>query len=730
MQTNARIVLATLRAMNRTALLPLALLLPTLAFAQQATPDDPHLWLESVEGEEQLEWARVQNEASRTAIAATDGFDALTERLLSLYDSSDRIPYVGKMGEFFYNHWTDGEHPRGLWRRASPASYATDAPQWDVLLDLDALGKAEDKSLVWKGADCLPPAYDRCILSLSPGGSDAVELREFDVPTRTFVKDGFSLPEAKQFTSWIDLDTIYVGTDFGEGSMTTSGYARIAKKWSRGTPLSEAETIYEGQETDVWAAAEFDSTPGHQRHLVWRTKTFWDRDVYLLGRKGLTIIELPTGAQLSLWGDRMLIELRSDWEIGGETYVAGSLLTASLSKWMKGKRSLTSLFEPSASTSLVSASHTKNHLLLNTLDTVRSKVEVLTPGRKGWTRAELPGLPEIGRVTASPVDARESDEYFLNLTGFLTPSTLAMGTIGGGPAKTLKQLPALFDATGLTVSQHFATSDDGTKVPYFQVSRDGIALDGSHPTLLYGYGGFEVSLRPYYSATRGITWLEKGGVFVIANIRGGGEFGPSWHQAALKEKRHRAYEDFAAVAKDLVARNVTTHERLGASGGSNGGLLVGNMYTLYPDLFGGILCSVPLLDMRRYNQLLAGASWMGEYGDPDIPEQWEYIKTFSPYHNLTPGDEHPPMLITTSTRDDRVHPAHARKMHAKLSALGKDVLYYENIEGGHGGAADNKQAAFLQAVKATFLWEVLNGRSFKAPQVEATEAEAPEATEE
>ncbi|MCO4771567.1 MAG: S9 family peptidase [Deltaproteobacteria bacterium] len=736
--------------MNRHALLLLALLgLPTYAVAQDAAPattvdesakatdetakatdDDPHLWLEEVEGETQLDWARARNAEVDAVVTAVDGFEALSDRLLTLYDSSDRIPYVGKRGDFFYNHWTDSEHPRGLWRRTTPDSYATDTPDWDVLLDLDALGKEEGESWVWKGADCLPPAYDRCILSLSPGGSDASALREFDVPSRSFVDDGFNLPAAKQGITWIDQDTVLVEPDLGPDSQTDSGYPNTVRRWTRGTALADSNLLHEGEKTDVSSGAYRDHTPGFERTILYRSKTFYDRDYWILDGDTKTQITVPPEARIDVWRDRLLLLLRKDWEHGGTSYAAGTLLTTNLPKWLKGKGGVTPLFTPTDSTSLVSFEHTKSHLILNTLDTVRSEISVLTPKGKKWLTSELPGLPDLGRVTASPVDGKDSEDYFLNITGYLTPSTLAMGTIGGEKATTLKQLPSLFEAEGLEVQQHFATSDDGTKIPYFQVSKKDIVLDGSNPTLLYGYGGFLVSLRPRYSATRGITWLERGGVFVVANIRGGGEFGPAWHQAALKEKRHTAYQDFASVAKDLVARKVTTPDKLGAEGGSNGGLLVGNMYTLYPELFGGVLCSVPLLDMKRYSKLLAGASWMGEYGNPDVPEEWEYIQTFSPYHNLDASEEHPPMLISTSTKDDRVHPGHARKMSAKLMELGKNAWYYENIEGGHGGAADNAQAAYLYALKYTWLWEVLNGRSFAMPVEDTAAEELDEAAEE
>ncbi len=722
-------------------LVPFALLLPGTALvpasalsqdtapaedpaeASTATVEDPFLWLEEVEGKQALDFARARNAEVDPAVRSVEGFDALNERLLSLYDSADRIPYVGKMGPHYYNHWTDGEHPRGLWRRTTLNSYVTDSPDWEVLLDIDALGEEEGESWVWKGADCLPPEYQRCILRLSPGGSDAAALREFDVPSKSFVADGFNLPSAKQGITWMDQNTVLVEPDMGPESLTDSGYPRTVRRWTRGTPLADSTLIFEGEKSDVASGAFHDDTPGFERTFLYRSRTFYDRDYFILHGDEPILIDLPAETRMDIWRDRLLMLLRKDSEIGGTSYAAGTLLATNLKKWLQGKRTVDVLFSPTDSTSLVSFQNTRNHLILNTLDTVRSEVTILTPRGKKWLRSELPDLPDLGRVTASAVDATYTDEYFLNLTDYLTPSTLAMGVIGEGPAKTLKQLPSLFNAEGLAVTQHFATSDDGTKIPYFQVAKKDLVLDGTHPTLLYGYGGFLVSLRPRYSATRGITWLEKGGVFVVANIRGGGEFGPSWHQAALKENRHKAYEDFAAVAKDLVARKVTTHDRLGAEGGSNGGLLVGNMYTLYPELFGGILCSVPLLDMKRYSQLLAGASWMGEYGNPDVPEDWEFIQTFSPYHNLDPAEDHPPMLISTSTKDDRDHPGHARKMTAKLRELGENTWYYENIEGGHGGAADNAQAAYLSALKYTWLWEVLNGRPFVMPAEEPPESE-------
>ncbi len=688
-------------------------LLPALAFAQDAVvseqPDDPYLWLEEVEGAKALEWSRARNAELVAAFAQGETFEALRTRLLATLDASDRIPMVSKIGALYYNLWKDGEHARGLWRRTSPESWKTDVPTWETVLDLDALGEAEGENWVWGGADCLPPAYARCLIELSRGGADATVVREFDVSAKAFVdKKAFTLPEAKHSIGWIDQDTVFVGTDFGEGSLTDSGYPRLLKVWKRGTPLRRAKTVIEGQASDVAVGGWHDPTPGFERNVVYRNLTFYADEVSLWSKRGLQRIDKPADANVQFFGEHLLLELRTDWTVGGTTYAAGSLVGTNLLRWMAGERELVTLFEPTDTVSLRSVSTTRNHLILNLLDMVASRIEVMTFSDGAWTRAPLPGVPALGTLYASPVDSLQSDAYWLTITNYLTPTSVAMGTLGEGAPEVLKRLPGRFDTSGLAVQQHIATSADGTPIPYFEVAREDLVLDGSNPTLLYGYGGFEVSLLPRYSATRGITWLEKGGVYVVANIRGGGEFGPRWHQAALRDQRMRAYEDFVAVAEDLVSRGVTSHERLGCEGGSNGGLLAGNMYTLYPDRFGAVLSEVPLLDMRRYSKLLAGASWMGEYGDPDVPADWAFIKAFSPYHNVDPEAVYPPILITTSTRDDRVHPAHARKMVARLRELGKDVAYYENIEGGHGAAANNEQAAFLYALQYTWLWAQLN----------------------
>ncbi len=676
--------------------------------ANQSPTDDPFLWLEDVTGETAIEWVKKQNEESTGQLTGGQEFKTLESRLLEILDSNDRIPYVVKRGPYYYNFWQDAQHPRGLWRRCTPEEYRKENPDWDVIIDVDALAEKEGENWVWRGASVLRPDYRHAIVNLSRGGADANVKREFDIETRQFVEDGFQLPEAKSRVSWKDKDTLLVGTDFGEGTLTTSGYPRVVKQWKRGTPLSEAKTIYEGEPSDVSVTGVYDKTPGFEREFVSRNITFWTSELFLVEEEELKKIDKPADADVNVHREWIYLQPRSEWEVGGKTYQAGSLLVGNFDDYMAGKRELQVLFEPGPRKSLAGYSPTKNYLIVNELDNVRNKIYLWTPSFNGpWTSQPLPGVPEFGTISASAVDDEESDEFFLTVTDYVTPTTLDIGTAGEKELTKLKALPQYFDAEGLVVEQHEATSKDGTKIPYFQVSREDIQLDGENPTLLYGYGGFEVPLVPNYSATTGTAWLTKGGVFVVANIRGGGEFGPMWHQAALKENRHKAYEDFIAVAEDLVARKVTSPPRLGVMGGSNGGLLTGNMLVMRPDLFGAVVSQVPLLDMKRFHLLLAGASWMGEYGNPDDPAEWQFLQTFSPYHLVKEDVDYPPTLFTTSTRDDRVHPGHARKMVAKMKEQGHDVLYYENIEGGHGGAANNKQRAFMTALTYSFLQKQL-----------------------
>lgn len=678
------------------------------AMAADEAPDQ-YAWLEDVTGDKPLAWVKEQNAKAEAKLAQSAQFKQMEAGIRQVLDSDARIPGVEKIGGYYYNFWKDKQHERGVWRRTTLVEYRKAEPLWETVLDLDALNKAEGENWVWHGANCLRPEYTRCLIALSRGGADADVTREFDLSKKEWIKDGFFRPEAKGGLGWIDQDNVFVYTDFGDGSMTTSGYPRVAKRWKRGTPLSAASTVYEGVPEDMYIAAMHDDTPGFERDFVSRTIAFYNNELYLIGADGkLAKVDAPNSAEKGVRREWLTLELREPWTVGGKTYAAGSLLATKFDDFMAGKREFDVLFAPTDTTSLSSAAWTKNHVVLNVLDDVKNRLTVLTHGKDGWKKSDFVGAPAFGTIGVGAVDADESDAVWMTVTDYLTPTTLALADIGKQP-EVLKTMPAFFDASGKVIEQHFATSKDGTRVPYFVVHDKAMKLDGSNPTLLYGYGGFEISLTPGYSGGMGRAWLEKGGVYVVANIRGGGEYGPRWHQAALKQNRHKAYEDFAAVAQDLVARNITSAKHLGVQGGSNGGLLTGNMLTQYPELFGAVVVQVPLLDMKRYSHLLAGASWMAEYGNPDTAD-WEFIKTFSPYHLFDADKSYPPVLFTTSTRDDRVHPGHARKMAAKMIDAGKDVTYYENIEGGHGGAANNAQAAHMSALAYGFLWDKLGGK--------------------
>ncbi|MGD9833940.1 MAG: prolyl oligopeptidase family protein [Piscinibacter sp.] len=681
--------------------------------------DDPHLWLEEVQGEKALAWVRERNAETLKLLSAREDFAPTRTKLLEVLNSKDRIPAVTRRGNWLYNLWQDATHKRGLWRRTTLAEYRKAQPQWETVLDLDALAAAEKENWVWGGVDCLEPAQRLCMLSLSRGGADAKVIREFDIERKRFVDGGFVLPEAKTDVAWADADTLYVGTDFGSGSMTDSGYPRILKRWKRGTPLAEAKTVFEGRREDTWVGVSVDHTPGFERTLVVRALDFYRQETFLLQGDTLQRLEVPDDARIRFMhsagvaGDTLLLELRSDWRVGERVHPKGSLLAADFPAYQRGERRFQVLFEPTETRSLAGVATTRTHVLVNVNDNVIGRLEEWkreADGRFVRRVVDAPSPGNLGVVSLHEPARRDdplAEQYLLSYTDFLTPDSLLLGRTGTDRREPLKSLPPSFDSIGMRAEQLFATGRDGTRVPYFVVWPRGAKADGSNPTLLYGYGGFQISLEPWYSRGMGAAWYSRGGVLVVANIRGGGEFGPRWHQAAIRENKQRSYDDFIAVAEDLVRRKITSARHLGIEGGSNGGLLVGAVMTQRPELFNAVVCQVPLLDMKRFHKLLAGASWMAEYGNPDKPEDWAVISRYSPYQNVRRDASYPVPLFTTSTRDDRVHPGHARKMVARLREYGHPVLYYENIEGGHGGAADNEQRATLQAIEFTYLWQRL-----------------------
>jgi prolyl oligopeptidase len=684
---------------------------------QAKPPEDPFLWLEEVQGERALDWVRGRNASTLKQLQARSEYAGLRQDFLEVLNASDRIPQVQRFGPWLYNLWQDETHKRGLWRRTSLSDYAKPAPAWETVLDLDALGQAEGENWVFGGTKCLAPDYRLCLLSLSRGGADASVVREFDTQTKRFVEGGFSLPEAKSEVEWIDADSIYVGSDFGTGSMTDSGYPRQIKHWQRGTPLASAKLVFEGESQDVAVSVHVDRTPGFARTTFSRALDFYNQKSFLLQASKLVKLDLPSDMQEQFWGARLLLQPRSDWQIGGQTFVAGSLLLTDAAGFLKGERNFQLLFSPTKTRSLDGYTLTRSHVVLNISDQVASRLEEWSFQKTKPThrliKAPFPGTLHLASLYDSELNQDDlADRYLLNYADFLTPDTLFLAQAGSDQRHVLKSRTPQFPAEGMKAEQYFASSADGTKVPYFVVWPAGAKADGQNPTLLYGYGGFESSLQPWYSAGFGRAWYGRGGVLVLANIRGGGEFGPAWHQAAVKANKQRSYDDFIAVAEDLIKRKISSPRHLGIMGGSNGGLLVGATFVQRPELFNAVVCQVPLLDMRRYHQLLAGASWMAEYGDPDRADEWAFISKYSPYQNVKAGVKYPKVLFTTSTRDDRVHPGHARKMAALMASQGHDLLYFENIEGGHGGAADNEQRATLQALEYSYLWQQL-GREQK-----------------
>ncbi len=684
----------------------------SLAFLM-AQEEDPYLWLEEILGEKALEWVKLQNEESTSKLKAVPVFKNIYEKTLQILNSPSRIPYVSIYGNYLYNFWRDAEHPRGIWRRTTLVEYRKKEPKWEIILDIDHLAKEEKENWVWRGAHLIYPEYDRALVMLSRGGADATVVREFDIPSKSFVKDGFQLPEAKSRVAWMERDKIFVGTDFGPESLTTSGYPRIVKIWKRGTPLSEAETIYEGQKKSVSAAGfRYFSEEGSIDFIV-ESPTFFTSIYYILKDNKLLRLDIPADADIEgYFKGQLLVRLKRDWDIEGKIFKQGSVISCGMEDIIEGKKNFKIVMEPTEYMSIQGVTRTKNYVLVNVLDNVVSRLySFFMDSKGGWKSKEIK-IKDKGTISVATT-SEKMDDFFVNYEDFLSPSSLYLVSSKTKKIEKIKSMPEFFNSKFYKVLQFHAVSKDGTRVPYFVVMRKDAQFDSKNPTLLYGYGGFEIAMRPSYLSTVGVAWLEKGGVYAVANIRGGGEFGPKWHQAALKKNRHKAFEDFIAVAEDLIKRKITSSDKLGIMGGSNGGLLVGSVSMMRPDIFKAVVCQVPLLDMRRYSKLLAGASWIDEYGDPDDPDMWEYIKTYSPYHNVRRGVKYPKIFFTTSTRDDRVHPGHARKMTAKMKDMGYEVYYYENTEGGHAGAANNQQRAYMTALSYSFLYLQLMGEEKK-----------------
>ena len=695
------------------AVLACSALLVAPASAQQSPPaapdsvSDPFIWLEEVEGQRAMAWVTAKNEATVAALSKTPVYQPILERTKKILDSRDRIAMPGIRGDQLYNFWQDAQHQRGILRRTTWQSYLSGTPKWETVLDLDSLAKAEGVPWSYGGSDCLDPEYRRCLISLARGGSDAAEVREMDMRTRQFVKDGFRLPEAKTNVAWLDENTILVGTDFGAGSMTASGYPRTVKRWTRGTPLSQAETVLEVpvEHVGMWATSE--DVGGRRYVRLIDGKTFYTSSQYLYEKGKVVKLDVPEDADLYLVRDQLVVYVRDPWTTGGTTWSTGSLAAMNVDDFLAGKRTFTLVMKPGPREAINSISTTRDQLLINVLNNVRGELRRYSTRGGRWTFEKVPA-PDLGSISVQSTSTT-SNRFFFTYTNFIQPTTLYLAE-ADGRVREVRRMPAMFDAKGLAVQQLEATSKDGTRIPFFVVHRDSMKRDGGNPTLLNAYGGFESSSTPSYSAVVGAAWLERGGVYVLANIRGGGEFGPQWHRAGLKENRQRIYDDFAAVAEELVKQRITKPEHLGIMGGSNGGLLVGVAFTQRPDLYNAVVVNVPLLDMRRYNKLLAGASWVAEYGDPDKPEEWAYISRYSPYQNLKPGVRYPKVLFTTTTRDDRVHPGHARKMAARMESMGIPFYYFENTEGGHGAGVTSDQRAKMYALQYAYLWEQLTAK--------------------
>ena len=653
-----------------------------------------------------MTWVKAENTKTLSELEKDPRFAAFHEQALAIAQTRDRIPAGAQIDGAIYNYWQDADHVRGIWRVASPKDYDTGAaPRWKTVLDLDRISADEHANWVWHGAQCEAHRQNLCLIQLSDGGEDADTEREFDLKKSKFVAGGFQLPKGKQNAVWESPGTLVVAREWNAGELTSSGYPYIVKRLRRGQPLASATEVFRGKPTDVATELQtLDDAAGHQAVLIMRGISFFETEQYLLTPTGVKKLGLPLKASVTdLFDGQLIVKLNQDWQAGDVKVAQGTLVAIDLAQAAAHPDALhpTIIFAPTPRQAIESVASTKDALLVSTLDNVRGRATLYKRAHDGtWSSSPvaLPDNATIGIVDTSP---RTSTAY-LSVAGFLQPSSQYRLDTASAGVKQLRSLPAQFDASRDDVEQFEATSTDGTKIPYFIVHPKGMALDGSHPTILYAYGGFANSLSPWYSGVTGKLWLEHGGVYVVANIRGGGEFGPAWHDAGLKTKRQIIYDDFASVARDLIARNVTTPRRLGIEGGSNGGLLMGVEMTQHPELWNAVDIQVPLLDMLRFEQIAAGASWVGEYGSVSVPEERDFLAKISPYNNIRRDAKYPKALVWTTTKDDRVGPQHARKFAARLSEFGVPYYYYEVIEGGHGAGANLKERAHTSAIEFTY----------------------------
>ncbi len=670
-----------------------------------AAASDPFVWLEDVDGGRAMDWVRAENAKTLGVLEQDPRYAQLYADALAIAQSKDRLPTPEFVGGLVYNFWQDAEHVRGLWRRAPLEEFAKAQPAWTTVLDLDAMAAAEHGNWFWHGADCLRPEQRHCLVALSDGGEDAVTVREFDAVAGGVVAGGFALPKGKQYFAWAGPDQVYVARDFGAGTMTASGYPFVVKALDRGQPLEAAREVFRGATSDVEVMPEaLEDGAGHRVLVIVRAVTFFEHEHYLVRPSGPVRLALPLKADVTgLVAGRLLVQLNTGWSVGGARLPQGALVSLDLAAVEADPAHLrpTVVYRPGPRSALGEAAVTRGRVVVTSYDNVRGRAAIYTPvAGGGWARQALP-LPDMASVDVMTADLG-SDRAIVRVDSFLAPSTLWLVDAAAATLTKIKELPAQFDAGRHVVEQHEATSNDGTRVPYFVVRPKAQRPDGASPTLLTAYGGFQLSSTPYYSGRIGKLWLERGGTFVLANIRGGGEFGPAWHEAGLKTHRQRIFDDFAAVARDLIARQVTSPRRLGIEGGSNGGLLMGVELTQHPALWNAVDIQVPLLDMLRFEQIAAGSSWVGEYGSVSVPAERAFLASISPYHNLKAGVRYPPPFVWTTTRDDRVGPQHARKFAARLASLGVPYFYYEVVEGGHASGANLEEKAHTAALEMTY----------------------------